>query len=118
MLPTMPPAAELCKLSYKEFNNLDNMEKAIFSSFLVTVYDNADSKRLAWAEDSGQILKAFNGEMAKNEKYIIYANGDFAGFYIMMPCENKKLTPTIFIATLFEKQVTSLVEKYLAARTF
>lgn len=118
MLPTMPPAAEICKLSYKEFNSLDNMEKAIFSSFLVTVYDNTDSKRLTWADDSGQILKAFHDEMAKNEKYVIYANGDFAGFYIMLPCENKKFAPTIFIATLFEKRVTSLVEEYLANKAF
>lgn len=117
MLPTMPPASENCELSYKDYDSLSNMEKAIFSSFLESIYDTADSKRLVWApDDSGQILKAFHDEMAQHEKYIIYANGNFAGFYVMLPCENNSFIPDFFISKIFGKGVTVSLEEYLASK--
>lgn len=102
MLPTMPPLIDYAEFSCKEFNDLSNIEKAIFSSFLENVYDEPKAKKLDWAANhSGEIMEAFYGSLAEVPKWVILVDGEFAGFWLGKQYDDKHVAMEVFIAPIF-----------------
>lgn len=89
MLSITPSRVDYSDIEFKEFNDLNNIEKALFYHFLEETYDLPDGWHLPKIlNPSNQIVNEFQTTFSSFPRWVIFIHGKFSGFLVTKKVNN------------------------------